>query len=287
VTSESLAVDFPRCIEREFPSEFPLAWSAVERTIASTCVAGADFTPLERRSPALKGYDWPTYLRCSVARMVRVLAALRGRGVTSGRVLDFGAYFGNFSLMLAAAGYEVDAIDAYGEYAPALDGARAAMQDAGVHVLDFAGVGFDLAPLAGRYDAMLCMGVIEHVPHSPKPVFDAARSALTRGGWLLLDTPNLAYLYTRERLSRGESIFAPIALQYHTDRPFEGHHREFVAGEVEWMLNESGFAESAVVTFNYSMYGLPSLAGEDLRKHRQMERDAALREVIFAAARKA
>ena len=97
-----LPIDFPNCIAEEFPTEFPLAWSAVETTLA--VIAGADLAPLARRSPGLAGYDWTSYLRCSVARMVRALSVLRARVPPDARVLDCGSYFGNFARMLNSAG---------------------------------------------------------------------------------------------------------------------------------------------------------------------------------------
>src|SRR5213083_1809737 len=78
-----------------------------------TAIAGSDFTSLARRSPALAGFDWLGYLRCSLARMVHAAAALRRRGVVSGRLLDYGSYFGNFALMFARSGFSVDAVDSY------------------------------------------------------------------------------------------------------------------------------------------------------------------------------
>ena len=102
---EALNLDFPHCLEADFPDDLPGACSAFE-SIADA-IAGADFSALSRRSPALTGFDWRSYLRCSIARMVHAGAALRRRGVVSGRLLDYGSYFGNFALMFARAGFSV------------------------------------------------------------------------------------------------------------------------------------------------------------------------------------
>ena len=95
-------------------------------------------------------------------------------------------------------------------------------------VIDLAEKGRDLASFEeGFFDAVLCMGVIEHVPHTPKPLLLALNRVLRPGGTLVLDTPNLLYAYTRERLAQGKPIFTPIELQFNVEPPFEGHHREY------------------------------------------------------------
>jgi SAM-dependent methyltransferase len=282
--AEVMPVDFPACVAREFPQVFDLAWAATERTLAP--LDEADLTPLERRSPGLRGYDWRGYLRCSVARVVRVADALSRIGA-GGRVLDLGAYFGNFTFAAAAMGFEVDALDSYRAYGSAFDPWVPAFDAAGAHRLDFADVGFDLTNLpAARYDAVLVMGVIEHVPHSPRALLTAVHRVLKPGGTIVLDTPNIAYLYNRQRLARGESIMAPLASQFDCDPPFEGHHREYTTGEVQWMLDRTGYTGVTIDTFNYSVFGLDTLQGDDLRLYREMTADPTGREVVFASARK-
>ena len=87
---------------------------------------------------------------------------------------------------------------------------------------------------------MLCMGVIEHIPHTPRLLLDTLTRVLKPGGILILDTPNLAYLYKRLALLDGGTIFCPMAQQYYTELPFEGHHREYIVDEIAWMLNAAG-----------------------------------------------
>jgi 2-polyprenyl-3-methyl-5-hydroxy-6-metoxy-1,4-benzoquinol methylase len=281
---ERLAVEFPESIEREFPREFPAAWRATSAVLRA--IDGRDLSALEQRSPGLRGYDWSGYLRCSVARLVRVARHLEGAAI-GGVVLDVGAYFGNASLMCRELNLHVDAVDAYRAYAPALTTCVELMRAQGVRILDFAEVGYDLAALPSEhYSAVLCLGVIEHIAHTPRPLLEAVRRALAPGGLVILDTPNIAYLYNRRRLARGESIMAPIATQFDATVPFEGHHREYSVTEVPWMLERVGFADVAVDTFNYSFYALPDLAGDDLECHRRMQADPSARELILATARR-
>jgi lipopolysaccharide transport system ATP-binding protein len=277
--------DFPAVIAREFPAEFPLAQAAVDRVLAR--VAGADLSALARRSPGLAGYDWTGYLQCSVIRMVRVLRGLRASAAAGGRVLDCGAYFGNVALMCAAAGYEVDALDSYSNYAPGLDACVALMRESGVRVRDFTECGTRLEGVEdGRYDAVVCLGVIEHLPHTPRPFLEALNRVLKPGGTLIMDTPNIAYLYNREKLARGESIMPPLPVQFHVDGAFEGHHREYTPSEIRWILETLAHRDIRIDTFNFSAYALERLTHQDVINVRRMDADPDLRELIASISQK-
>ena len=282
VPNPKLDLNFPDVIARQFPDTFDLASRAANLVLSAT--RDADFTPLARHSPGLLGYDWAAYIRCSVIRMVNALDVLQRAGVPSGRILDYGAYFGNMALLCRLAGYDVTAADGYREYGAVFEGCRGEMRAAGIQIVDFADVGFDLRGIAPEsVDGVLALGVIEHVPHTPRPLLESLDRVLRRGGVLVLDTPNLAYLYTRERLSRGETVFTPIEQQYMTELPFEGHHREYTLREVRWMLERLGHRVAEIRTFSYSLYALGTLHGDDVERYRAMERDPALREIILSA----
>jgi len=278
-------MDFPAVVEREFPGEFGVAWAAVERVLDA--IRGADFSMLARHSPGLASFDWTSYLRCSVARMVRALHALKATGLGGARLLDCGSYFGNVALMCAAAGYAVDAIDSYREYSPALDACVGLMRASGVGVMDFADCGHQLEKVApGRYDAVMCLGVIEHIPHTPRPFLEAVNRVLAPGGVLILDTPNMAYLYNRVKLAKGESVMAALPTQYVVEPPFEGHHREYTTAELRWMLEALGHHDVTVDTFNYSIYSLENVSDEALAYLGRMDADPELRELMISSSRK-
>ena len=279
-----VVIDRAATLSAEFPAEFSLAEDAATRVLTAT--AGVDLAPLARRSPALLGYDWTAYLRCSVARVVRVQRALAAHVPPGGRVLDFGSYFGNFALACRAMGYEVDAVDAYAEYGDALAPCVALQRESGIRVHDFAEAGHAMTALGAAFDAVVCAGVIEHIPHTPRQLLGTIDALLKRGGVLILDTPNLAYLYRRLALLDGQTIFSPIAGQFYTQLPFEGHHREYTTAEIEWMLRAIGHTVLAIETFNYSVFGQLELVGEHLAYQREMAGDPALREIIFAVSRR-
>lgn len=281
---EALSIDLAAALLPAFAAEYPLADAAATRVLE--VVNGVDLSALARRSPGLKGYDWTAYLRCSVARVVRAHRALNEHVPAGGRVLDFGSYFGNFALAFAAGGLKVDAVDSYREYGAGLAPCVALQREAGVVVHDFADLGYGLDSLRGTFDAVVCAGVIEHIPHTPKLLLETLTSVLKPGGVLVLDTPNLAYLYRRLALMEGQTIFPPIAQQYYTEVPFEGHHREYTVPEVQWMLAAIGHEMLSVETFNYSVYGQPQISGDHVAYFHAMHADPSLREIIITVSRR-
>ncbi|MDP1571594.1 MAG: class I SAM-dependent methyltransferase [Vicinamibacterales bacterium] len=282
---DQLELRFPDCLAADFPTEVPLASGAVDAVIGA--VAGSDFTPLIRRSPGLAGSEFPTYLRCSIVRMAHAAAAVATRQVRRGAVLDYGAYFGNFALMFRRAGFDVTAVDAYRVYETAFDGVNALLASEGVAHRDFEDVGFDLHGFPdASFDVVLCMGVIEHVPVTPRFLLGALTRVLAPGGVLVMDTPNLVHLYNRQKFARGESVMPDLPTFYFGDPPFEGHHREYTADEMVWMLKEAGHEGITVELYNYSTYGTPSLQGRDVYNHWATVRAPELREVIMTVSQK-
>jgi|tagenome__1003787_1003787.scaffolds.fasta_scaffold20885679_2 2-polyprenyl-3-methyl-5-hydroxy-6-metoxy-1,4-benzoquinol methylase len=283
--SDAIQLNFPQCLAEDFAEELPGAVDAVDSVLEK--IDPTRLGPLSERSPALRECDWPAYLRCSVARMVHARAALRRSGLHGGRVLDYGSYFGNFSLMFARAGFSVDAADSYRSYGAAFDDIRRLLADVGGRTLEFSDIGYHLERLdPDQYDVVLCMGVIEHIPNTPRLMLRALDRVLRPGGMLIIDTPNIAYLYNRQKMWRGESVMPGLEAQYHSGIPFEGHHREYTLQELIWMLRQLGHVDVSVEAFNYSAYALNLLQGRDAANHWVMVKDPSLREVIMSTSRK-
>jgi len=284
-TRSEVTLNLDDAMRATFPDEYPSASATAQQVIDK--LPGADLSPLASHSPSLRGYDWTNYLRCSICRVVRVQRALRTQLAAGARVLDYGSYFGNFALAARSLGFQVHAIDSYGDYAGAFEPWVALQRDAGVTVHDFATAGYDLQQLGGEpFDAVICAGVLEHMPHTPRPLLDTLNRILKPGGILVMDTPNLGYLYKRLALLEGQSIFAPLHDQYFTELPFEGHHREYTVHEVTWLLQQAGHELLELDTFNYSMFGATTLAGEHAEYFHAMMTDPSLRELIVSVSRR-
>ncbi len=78
----------------------------------------------------------------------------------------------------------------------------------------------------------------------------------------------------------------PIAIQYHATIPFEGHHREYTADEMAWMMRAANFELVSLDLFNYSAYGQPALTGRDAHNHWRMVANPTMRELVMVVARK-
>jgi 2-polyprenyl-3-methyl-5-hydroxy-6-metoxy-1,4-benzoquinol methylase len=281
---EVVSNDFPACLAREFPEDFELTWRITSEICSD--LPGLSLEPLERHSPALAGFDWDRYFRCSAARMVRVSRALRTSGL-SGPLLDVGSYFGNFSLLGSALGFDVTALDSYERYGSTFDKTRARFGDAGVSTMDFSNAGEDLSEIPGNtFSAVLLLGVVEHVPHTPRLLLEALDRVLTPGGLLVIDTPNVAYVAKRWQLAKGESIYPPLEAQYFTEIPYEGHHREYTIEELTWMLERLGHEDIMTQTFDYSRLTIGEYYGDLLEMVRAAEDDPTMREIILSTSRK-
>ena len=106
-----------------------------------------------------------------------------------------------------------------------------------------------------KFDVIICMAVIEHIPHTPKYFLEKLRSKLKNGGVLILDTPNLTRLENRINLNNDITTFQNIHSQFNTDIPWEGHHREFTMNELIYILEELKFVNIYNKRFDYHIFG--------------------------------
>lgn len=247
-----------------------------------------ELSPLSAHCPGLAQFDWSNYLYCSMWRVEKVLDALYSifSGYTAAHILDFGSWLGNFSLAAAYAGYHTTAAECWARYSPALHTQQEMLRSADVGIIDIdSGSGTGICG-QGDWDVILLMSVIEHIPHTPRRMLKQLFDCIRPGGHLILDTPNLAYIANRRRLNRGLSPYVPIAEQFLTQIPFEGHNREYTAVELEWMLKQTGFQIVRTDFYNYSMYGVSFPHLLNARSLLPMLLDPTKRELIFIVARK-
>ena len=151
---------------------------------------------------------YPTYLRdapLSERNFDRRLAWIEARK-PGGRLLEVGCAYGLFLERARQRGWDVMGIDI------AEDCAREADAKFGIRVL--AGDYLEL-DVSERFDVIVMLDVIEHMPD---PVACVARSAelLAPGGWLVMETGNIASPWARLLGRRWHFIDPPQHLVYFT-----------------------------------------------------------------------
>lgn len=184
--------------------------------------------------------------RGSIDRFCEIAIHLSG----AKRVLDVGAGQGLLLSFLTELGHECHALD---------------VQDRAVAYPDTYGKGIvfhvcnveaDAIPYPDEsFDAVVCCQVLEHFSHSHLPAVREMRRVLRPGGVLEIDVPNVASFRNRLRLLRGKHITYDYAHHYLHMTPilYKGmsyyplrHNREFTRGDLELLLQSSGFQRYAV-----------------------------------------
>jgi 2-polyprenyl-3-methyl-5-hydroxy-6-metoxy-1,4-benzoquinol methylase len=223
----------------------------------------------------------------NVVRVVRLVELLKRRGFEAGEVLEVGAWFGSFALALCRLGYDVVACDRYSSYGDAFDGNLELMREEGIRIVSTNRESeLDQIAALGRFDIVVAGAVIEHIPHTPRHLLKTLYDAVRSGGLLLLDTPNVARYWNRRALERGETIFQPVEDQFLSEPPWEGHHREYTAGELTWMLEHVGCEEVDVEFLDYNMLQFEELSEEHIECLATIVEDPSQSDTLLAAGRR-
>jgi 2-polyprenyl-3-methyl-5-hydroxy-6-metoxy-1,4-benzoquinol methylase len=181
--------------------------------------------------------------------------ALKRHVSSGGSVLDAGAGAGAFSLRLADAGYAVTALD----------------KDAGEWTLgDIPFLQIDIekgiaGSVPGRFDAVCCLEVIEHVENQWN-LLRELNGILKPGGCLLLSTPNIASFLSRLYFLRSGRFhqFFDQDLSY-------GHIHPIAPSLLTTMAARTGFEIIEIApagylpVFDFSVIGLHSIFGNLMR----------------------
>lgn len=243
-----------------------------------------DPTKMDPRNGYLGREFFAAYLRQSTIRVYHLIEQLRALGMTSGSVLEIGSLFGQFALLLQRLGCDVTVVDRYRTYDGAFAGYTDYLRSAGVHVVETDRA--DEAALIGalgQFDAVLCMAVIEHIPHTPREFLRMLASHVRPGGVLALDTPNIARYWNRKRLAEGLSIHQSIENQFFCEIPYEGHHREYTAAEMMWMLEQVGCHDIRTTLFDYNLLQFGELSSEHVEALLAMTVDPTLADIVLVA----
>lgn len=175
------------------------------------------------------------------------LAAITAKLPAGGRFLDIGTGAGVIPQTILRLGHSVATIE------PAHhESGREAIQrmiDLGAEG-HLATVGPEPIPLPdASVDVAFAGDVIEHLPGTPRFFLREIARVLRPGGHVVLTTPNAVRLTVRIRVGLGNSGWPPVS-QY-LDNPAEpghhsGHHHEYTADELAFVLRDSGFAQPDV-----------------------------------------
>jgi 2-polyprenyl-3-methyl-5-hydroxy-6-metoxy-1,4-benzoquinol methylase len=226
------------------------------------------------------------YLTQSTMRVYHLARELEAAGVGRGSILEIGSYFGQFALTLQRLGYRVTAVDRYRAFNGALDAYVSYLRGEGVEVIetDPDGEG-DAVERLGAFDAVVAMAVVEHIPHTPREFLRRLAAHVTPGGLLALDTPNHARYWNRKRLATGLSTYQPIEKQFYAGIPYEGHHREYTATELIWMLEQVGCRDIRCRMFDYNLLQFTELWPDHLQALLAMTVDPMLADTMLAIGR--
>jgi 2-polyprenyl-3-methyl-5-hydroxy-6-metoxy-1,4-benzoquinol methylase len=251
---------------------------------------------LEGFDPSPMGYAYAgllthnfvdVYFRNSITRLYHLIGMLHSMGVDPGSsILEVGSFYCYFAGPLQRRGYQVTAIDRYRQFGGALgtfvDDFR--LSGGAVIETDANHEDEDLRML-GKFDAVISMAVVEHIPHTPREFLVALASHVRPGGVLAIDTPNIARYFNRKALAEGRSIHQPIEYQFPSTFPFEGHHREYTVDEVRWMLEQTGCTEIRTELFEHNLFQSEKMTRNIIDVLLQIALDDSLCDIILAAGR--
>ena len=226
------------------------------------------------------------YLRQSAVRVRNLVEHLRAGVTPGGTILEVGALFGQFAATLRRLGYSVTIVDRYRSQNGAFDGYVRYFREIGIAVVE-AERSTEAAMTAalGRFDAVISMAVIEHIPHTPREFLAMLASHVRPDGLLAVDTPNIARFWNRKYLNEGRSIHQDLATQFYCDIPYEGHHREYTVAEVVWMLEQIGCRDVRTALYDYNLLQFGELAGDHLSALLTMTIDPTYADMIMAIGR--
>jgi len=196
-------------------------------------------------------YNMAEYLKKSAAKSERTYCFIKKKYPDKIKILDVGGFFGVFPVTLKKMGYEVAITEKYayyeGHFKPIMDYIKANNID----IYDTDPVLSEVT-LPQKYDLITCIAVIEHLANSPKVLFSNFNKNLSEKGGLIIEVPNINYGYKIIELLRGNNILPNIKAIYNSKTPFIGHHHEYTAKEMSWLLAKTGFDLKQLNTYNYS-----------------------------------
>ena len=138
----------------------------------------------------------------------------------------------------------------------------------------FADITKDRLPLdTDSVDCVFMGDVIEHLPHSPKPALREILRVLRPGGAVVVSTPNAVRLSVRLKVLLGASNW-PHVRDYFDKDYHGGHHHEYTAEELRYVLSKAGYELASLTIVNSDRYrqGVARLSEAQSQNRRHDER---------------
>jgi SAM-dependent methyltransferase len=173
------------------------------------------------------------------------------------RLVDLGAGLSLLPLACAHLGWQVTCVDdLHVDYAGYAFEVHRAL---GLAVEQADLLSWNPPPATGLH-AAVCIDVLEHLHHSPRPLLTRVAAALAPGGRLVLGAPNAVNLRKRLAVPLGVSAWSRLPDWWQPDR-FHGHVREPTLPELRWMAQAVGLEVEAVYGRSFAGLSQGGLAG--------------------------
>ncbi|MBN8539924.1 MAG: methyltransferase domain-containing protein [Deltaproteobacteria bacterium] len=198
--------------------------------------------------------DFVEYLRKSDLRYWVAFNMLQKSGPFRS-ICDVGGFWGAYPLTLRRLGLEVSMTEALNYYSESFNPLFNYLIKEGVAVIDTDPFEDDTERIAGKFDVVSAMAVLEHYPHSQRKFLDFMRSMVEPDGRLYIEVPNIAYWPRRIALLCGKSPLANIGDVFLSEKPFTGHHREYTPADLQMLASIGQFDVVDRIQFNYSFRG--------------------------------
>ena len=177
-------------------------------------------------------------------------------------------------------------IDRFDNFGKGIDVYKNEMQKIGIKIIESTiDNEYEIIKNLPKFDSVISMAVIEHVPHTPKYFLEAIISKIKKNGLIALDTPNINRYWNRKAFDEGRSSHQKIENQFYSKIPYEGHHREYTLEEMEWMLKQLNIKDIKTKMFDYNIFQFKKIEDDHLEALLEMICNYKLKDTILVTGR--
>jgi SAM-dependent methyltransferase len=174
-------------------------------------------------------------------------------------IVDLGAGFSPFGVLLRVMGFEMTIVDDFGGggefergYDPKVSGMLDRFTQLGVKVIEQDLLTRSLPMPDRSVDVVTTFHCIEHWHHSPRLLFGEIRRILRDGGLLIIGCPNPVNIRKRMSVLMGKSNLCSVEEWYVSGDPiFRGHVREPTVDDLITLARWNGFGVRSIVGANF------------------------------------